>query len=306
MSTAVLPGDASLVLHGHQEVYTALCQLDAPQVVLLLGPEGVGKQTLALFVTKAHGVSPANLLAGYSKPLNAENVAEILTRARVRSVGPTAVIVDAGTLSSTAANSLLKLIESPPKGWRFYFHSAGEVLPTIVSRAATYRCRPLTDVQVALVLQAHGVSDEKVSVVAPLAHGRPGEAYRLLGLLEYKPLALRILGAALNGDTALCAEVSRALSAISGDDRQEVAGTGDTVRGRQVVGCLRRAVLEALLQDPGVYTEDEVSPLAELFPLPALVRIHGRLCNMYEASGFLVVRWFTSVVTAAVARREAG
>lgn len=285
---------------GHQSILAALTTAPVPQVVLLTGPDGVGKRTLCVYVAaQVKGSAVINPAV-----VTAQVIEHILSRASSRRPESVFVILDVGRLTSATANALLKLIEAPPKRWQFLFHSSTPVLPTVLSRAQQYRCSPLTAPQVTAVLSAQGVSPSRCDSVASVCHGSPGEALRLLTLLDYKLLSQRILLAAVTGDVSLCGELSRALAPMSDEDRQEVLKHGDTVRGLRVVDCLRRAVTESLNHLSQLWTPEELAGLSSVLSAAPRQQVLDHLCATPAAPGYLVSRWFTSVVTGAVAQME--
>lgn len=216
-------------LVGHadrlEEIGCAIAADRFPQVLLLMGPEGVGKQRLGLWIAQRllcaspEGPMPCGHCPGCHKVLNlghpdlhwfvpiprpkasdpdkqvdeaADSLAEIMAERRSSSLyqppdgmashsvasarllarrvsltpveGPRKVILlgHADRLvpqesSPEAANALLKLLEEPPAStWIILTTTdAGQVLPTIRSRAVPIRLRPLPDALVHTFLADH-------------------------------------------------------------------------------------------------------------------------------------------------------
>lgn len=96
---------------------------------------------------------------------------------------PTAIVLpQSDTLSIPAQNTLLKLLEEPPKGYHFILTAtaASQLLPTIVSRAQRIRLLPLLDDQIQRLLDQLGVNDPlKRQQLTFLAAGLPLELERL-------------------------------------------------------------------------------------------------------------------------------
>lgn len=226
-----------------------------PQVMLLLGPAGVGRQRVALWIAQrllcgaplevepcGHcrgcvqvlGLSHPDLhwFVPVPRPKAAEpekqadevahTLAEIMAERRERGVwGPpdgmalhgmglvrlfqrraslTAatggarvfVLGDAERLivqegQQEAPNALLKLLEEPPPGMMIILTAAdaGRLLPTVVSRAVPLRLQPLSQAEVAEVLEAQAPesSPELRRNAVTLASGSAGSALvKLLGL----------------------------------------------------------------------------------------------------------------------------
>lgn len=89
------------------------------------------------------------------------------------------LIESADTLTESAANSLLKVLEEPPPYALFILlapHPA-RVLPTIVSRSQILRVRPATVAELTTFLcTTHGIEPERAAMLASYAEGRIGQA----------------------------------------------------------------------------------------------------------------------------------
>ncbi|MCC7442055.1 MAG: hypothetical protein IT285_10490 [Bdellovibrionales bacterium] len=83
------------------------------------------------------------------------------------------LIRDADRMTVQAANSLLKLLEEPPKGWVFLLTAADAslLLPTLISRCQRLRLHPLGDSAVVELLAAKGVAPGRREICARLARG---------------------------------------------------------------------------------------------------------------------------------------
>jgi DNA polymerase III subunit delta' len=212
---------------GHERVRELLSRaLDAarlPPALLLSGPDGVGKRTLALAVGRAlvcerrggcePTCAPCRRAAQGAHPdvilVRPETqaikiaqirgvVREIMGRpfeARARAV----VIDDAHSMTEEAANALLKSLEEPPATSHVLLVTSAPqaLLPTIRSRCQTLRMGPLPPALLERHLRSQlGLEAEEARLRAALAGGSVGaalafesEAYRavreqLLALLE--------------------------------------------------------------------------------------------------------------------------
>lgn len=190
----VTPPRQAAALVGHTEARALIEEAfarSAPQALLLVGPRGIGKATLAFRLARtlltqapitaalqsdpdhraSHqigaGTHPGllHLTRPYddkTKRHKADLTVDVVRRV-VPFLGGTAaaggwrvVIVDAvDDLNPNAANALLKSLEEPPRQTLFILiaHIAGKVLPTLRSRCRTISLRPLPDEDVAAVLR---------------------------------------------------------------------------------------------------------------------------------------------------------
>ncbi|MCM0606824.1 MAG: hypothetical protein KA715_12110 [Xanthomonadaceae bacterium] len=102
------------------------------------------------------------------------------------------VILGAETLTPTAANSLLKILEEPPSSWKFILTTsdASLILPTIVSRCQRMRFKPLTSSIINSALHAQDISLERRQLTSKLSQGNLDRALFLTGEEIWKKRAL--------------------------------------------------------------------------------------------------------------------
>ncbi|ADU96383.1 DNA polymerase III subunit delta' [Thermovibrio ammonificans] len=154
-----------------------------PQSALFVGPEGVGKKTVAVEVLKAITGSPLEVkVVGEEKPPTVEEVRELsswLFTKPSSGRGKGAVIDMADRMRSEAANALLKTLEEPPEYGYLILVANSEVavLPTIRSRCKVFRFSRLPDTSVEYALKRLGVEADRR--VVKLAGGSVGLALRL-------------------------------------------------------------------------------------------------------------------------------
>ena len=218
-------------LLGHEAQQQHLLNLThknrLPGGLLLTGPQGVGKSTLAqafatyllagekgeaLSLTDTHPVARRMASGGHGdflkvqKGLNAEGKPmRDIPVAEVRKVidfmhktplegGWRVVIIDSiDEMNRNAANALLKVLEEPPAHAILLLvcHSPGKVLPTIRSRCQELTFNALSDAQMKSFLKPQGLEDFEIQEVVDLSEGRPGYALQLIesqGLSVYKDL----------------------------------------------------------------------------------------------------------------------
>lgn len=195
---------------GHVPVVTrlerAVREGSLAHAILLAGPDGVGKTTLAEAVAAAvldAGAWPGGLAAHPDHWLE-DSDEERIRIARMRAGGGTpetgpslqeflglrsyaggsrvAVISRADRLTEDAANCVLKTLEEPPPRTHLLLCAAHpERLPaTIVSRCQVLGCSAVPAAEIRDWLEsAHGVASELAAGAAALSGGRPGRALQL-------------------------------------------------------------------------------------------------------------------------------
>lgn len=167
---------------------------------LFAGPVGVGKATAALEFARAlvcgcekcttckqilSGTCPAVMTL--RPPEDRQGIPIEAVRDMIRSLSLKAdswrvVIIDgAETLSEEAMNALLKTLEEPPDRVVMILiaASAGQLLPTILSRCHVVLFYPLTDEELRMALADLKLSDEDFLLLRDLCGGSPGTARKL-------------------------------------------------------------------------------------------------------------------------------
>jgi DNA polymerase-3 subunit delta' len=195
---------------GHAQVQAQLANLLAqnafPHALLLHGPQGIGKATLARWLAARlicgagelgrnpltpNKTSPlwAQLQAGScpdfhiltvpekKKSIGVEDVRILLETLQRSSEHARVVVLDAlDDLTPDAANTLLKQLEEPRPGIYFLMacHQLSAVLPTIKSRCRLQKMGVLSEADVASVLATQGAASGTEMAEAAAAQGRPG------------------------------------------------------------------------------------------------------------------------------------
>jgi DNA polymerase III delta' subunit len=184
-----------------------------PHAILLAGPAGVGKTTLALDIAAAllctaddpssrpcrtcrgcrmveHGNHPdvhrlAPLGAGALIPIGGREDRGVrdlvgeLSLMPVEGGARVAIVERAERMTEDAQSALLKTLEEPPARTTIILATDDEerVLPTIRSRSARVRLGPVGPREVEAVLVAQGVADAPTAArLARITDGRPGHA----------------------------------------------------------------------------------------------------------------------------------
>ncbi len=186
---------------------TLLLQTDRlPHAVVIQAEEGEGGGFLSKLIAAAYlkdenglverGIHPDCILvegSGASGMISIQTVREILyeaNKAAVMSDGRRVVLIRrAENLNASSSNALLKMLEEPPEGVLFLLtvRKTDDLLPTILSRVAVYRCQSLSKeicVQ-ALLDRVPGCDRQRAEEVSELFDGRLGLALRALSDSEY-------------------------------------------------------------------------------------------------------------------------
>lgn len=156
---------------GHDRVMTELLCCSEP-AMLLQGPASVGKFTAARHVAYSWEVQQADLFCIEKLSANdAKRVADQL--AYIPPFGELkAFIIRTDGSTPIAQNILLKTLEEPTPGIRFFLVASEPVLPTIASRCRLFQFGLLSDGEVEQVLRQTGMNAESAAFHAPLGAGR--------------------------------------------------------------------------------------------------------------------------------------
>ncbi|HEV7678941.1 MAG TPA: hypothetical protein VGQ42_10275 [Candidatus Dormibacteraeota bacterium] len=301
---SVLPGVVGHVPVAAQLV-RALREGVLPHATLLVGPDGVGKTTLAeALATEALDATrwPGGLMAHPDHWLE-DSPAERIGIDRVRAGGGNAedgpslqdfltlrpyagglrvaVIARADRLTEQAANAVLKTLEEPPPGTHLILGAAHpERMPaTILSRCQSYACAPLTAAEIRDWLQATREVDlHLAATAAALSGGRPGRALALAtepGALRLEVEAIDAFVAAGGSGRGAALEAAGKLAPNQGADGREVAmrHVGAWAGFVRDVACLAAGAPELL-----VWTDHRAAAerWAEALPQRRIADILGR------------------------------
>jgi DNA polymerase III subunit delta' len=110
------------------------------------------------------------------------------------------IIDDADTMTVEAANSLLKVLEEPPKDTIFVLLAATSysILPTILSRCQQINFNSLSEVEITDILTIADIKQERAKAIAPLANGSAGKALELAQSEEAMEKRDKILESLIN------------------------------------------------------------------------------------------------------------
>ncbi len=187
---------------GHERVVELLeSELNSPaQAYLLVGPQGVGKATVAMrFAAGLLGDDERTrrlALAGThpdltilepegATSLGVDQARDVVTRASMAPVEANRTVFffpDAGAMTDSAANALLKTLEEPTSSVVFILvaESEDDFPPTVASRCRTIHMGRVPQVEIVSALMTRGLSEDDAAGVAVVSGGRPGLALALM------------------------------------------------------------------------------------------------------------------------------
>jgi energy-coupling factor transporter ATP-binding protein EcfA2 len=188
---------------GHAYAVSAL-ERYLPPVVLLSGPRGVGKSTLAEHLVAFYGVRPHDVTrVSHLDTAAARSVRKFCTTKPRGDLK--AVLADITSAAPGPLNSLLKVLEEPPPGVHFilWSHSAANLL-TVTSRAQVYWLGYLSVDQVNEVLTSVLAMDPlAASVAAKASRGSVDTALAHERVRESRGAILTVLRAVSTHDEDL-------------------------------------------------------------------------------------------------------
>lgn len=189
---------------GHAKVVGLLeAEIAAPaQAYLFVGPESVGKSTVALrFAAGLLGGDrderTRRLVLNMAHPdlqvvepegatsIGVDQAREVVTRASMRPVEAERTVFlfpEAGTMTEPAANALLKTLEEPSASAVFLLvaESEDDFPATVASRCRTVHLGRVTQDETSAALEQRGLERGQATEVSLLSGGRPGLALSLM------------------------------------------------------------------------------------------------------------------------------
>lgn len=178
----------NLLLHDSVATLIKALAVNVPQGLLFVGPEGIGKLSVAQALAGQvvdHPTSIRVISPDEKGTIAIETIRELYKTTRAKQNGQQVVIIErADRMSLEAENAFLKLLEEPRPGLTFMLTALQleALLPTILSRVQHVSLQPLPDdaIRRFVVSKKPGIAQNDLSQLVFLAQGRPGIALALL------------------------------------------------------------------------------------------------------------------------------
>ena len=201
----------SLILHDTTRQQAEQFMQNPAHAVLLAGPDGIGKASLATQLTASLLGIEAVKLATYphflrvepdGASISIEKTRDLQKFLQLKTIGSRplrrALIVEhANALTTEAQNAYLKLLEEPPADTVMVLTVSSQraLLPTILSRVQTITVHPPTEAQLRPLMQASGKDETVLRQAFFLSNGLPGLLTALLNGDEEHPLLASVVTA---------------------------------------------------------------------------------------------------------------
>lgn len=195
--------------HGHDELRASLKRSGLPQVSMFAGPWSVGKHTLARSELRRAGINAAETLDTKER-LSVEVACQTKQFLQTRPLGTRkGCIVHTDSANEQALNTLLKILEEPPKYATIIIVTSKPTLLTIASRAEKIQFGFLTTEEVASVLRdKFGLSNELATRAAKASRGQIKRAIEMTDIDSLKAPVVSLAKAMSDGDEELLARIA--------------------------------------------------------------------------------------------------
>lgn len=193
--------------YGHERQRQAL-EADLPPVVLLRGPQSVGKYSLGLWLHEFYRMSSSDMRS--IGKLGVDDARELQRFAAHAPVGRRKMgLIRLDGATEPALNALLKTLEEPPPTISFVLTTANGTLDTVMSRSHIVNMGLLDDEDVRNILVHRlGLDPSLAARAARRSRGQVVTALKSIEEDSSRALVLSVLKALAEGDEALLEKVA--------------------------------------------------------------------------------------------------
>ena len=190
------------MIQGHSSLVNYLLTHSLPPVVLLKGPDSVGKRTIVEHVLKELAPSYDTL---HIKRLTAQAAREARAFAWTSPFGDLKYIgIDLDNAPDSVLNSMLKTFEEPSRFVRFILYASQPVIPTVESRAEVHQVGLLSPYLVSTILvEKLGIAPDVAKRAANLSGGRVSKALASMDGESSKMAVLNVINSIASDDLDL-------------------------------------------------------------------------------------------------------
>ncbi|AHB42598.1 DNA polymerase III, delta prime subunit [Candidatus Saccharibacteria bacterium RAAC3_TM7_1] len=178
----------SLVVTPETTAFLERFRVALPHAQLLAGTEGIGLYALAHHMAETAGqiiaiIRPIAKTKAGVPSIATEAIRDLYETARSRQLKASFIIIDdADSMTLSAQNALLKLLEEPNRSTHFILttHQPEKLLPTIRSRVQRFTVPRVDEITSRRLTKSLGITDEKLRAqILYIASGLPAEISRL-------------------------------------------------------------------------------------------------------------------------------
>ncbi len=160
---------------GQKKIINHFKDIELSNCILLIGEEHSGKKTLAKELAKMKNL--LYIISGKS----VDELRDIIKTSYQNKIDSIYILPEIDKMSLNAKNSILKVIEEPPKHAKFILtaNSAWQILPTIISRSDVFRMEKYDNKQLIQYLKKKEINKKDYGTICSICE-TPGQIDLLL------------------------------------------------------------------------------------------------------------------------------